>query len=569
MTTTYAGSALNITTTNATPNSVATSTTGSWDSVTTGTQGAWIDVKGGTWSNISGPSFSSQGTGSSDYLTAFMARPSGEAFQDGSITVSFPIGGFFGSSSGINLRLDTSTGSQYLLTTAGGSLEIFAINSGGVSVIASETITGFTIAHAYTLTLTAVGASPTTLSATMVDDTSSTTVSTIAPFTDSSIELQTAGVQALLAWSGTTFFASSVIIANTNSAPSLAVSPSTSTNAQIVTYTLTGTDTSWTSGTTFSISGVTGATIVMQSVNVGAQTGSVQVALGSANVGTLTFTDSTDAASGTSTVTLAAPGIPQVVTITPGNMQNILAWHAPNSGGAVATYNVYRGTTPGGESGTPIMTGIAALTYTDTGLTNGQIYYYKIAAVNATATGTLSAEVSATPAAGGVSNLTSPQALAAIGVLGRTIQPPFLTQSQTGMFIFNNKLVIPLTAYNLALGAAVINGADSNNIYLSFEPGDPASGYGALGTEVGSSGVTGGGAGGLTSAQILAVLGAIMHTLQPPFLTQNQTGVYLLANQLVIPQSSYNLGLGSGLVISTDSVNVFIGLNPGDPANGY
>jgi hypothetical protein len=58
---------------------------------------------------------------------------------------------------------------------------------------------------------------------------------------------------------------------------------------------------------------------------------------------------------------------------------------------------VYRGTTAGGESSL-VKTG-GALTYTDTGLTNGTTYYYKVAAINSAGTGTLSNEVSATPTA--------------------------------------------------------------------------------------------------------------------------------------------------------------------------
>ena len=62
-----------------------------------------------------------------------------------------------------------------------------------------------------------------------------------------------------------------------------------------------------------------------------------------------------------------------------------------------ATYNVYRGTTAGGEATAPIASGITAQSYSDTGLTSGTKYYYKVAAVNAAGTSALSIEVSATP----------------------------------------------------------------------------------------------------------------------------------------------------------------------------
>ena len=56
-----------------------------------------------------------------------------------------------------------------------------------------------------------------------------------------------------------------------------------------------------------------------------------------------------------------------------------LTWTA--STGAVS-YNIYRGTTAGGESTTPIATGVTTNTYTNTGLTPNTTYYYKVVAVN-------------------------------------------------------------------------------------------------------------------------------------------------------------------------------------------
>src|SRR5579883_1735957 len=95
--------------------------------------------------------------------------------------------------------------------------------------------------------------------------------------------------------------------------------------------------------------------------------------------------------------TLTVPGAPSSLAGTPGNTQVSLAWSAPTTGGAVATYNVYQGTSAGGESGTPIKTGVTTTSYTDTGLTNGTTYYYKVAGVNSVGTGAMSNEASATP----------------------------------------------------------------------------------------------------------------------------------------------------------------------------
>jgi Fibronectin type III domain len=82
-----------------------------------------------------------------------------------------------------------------------------------------------------------------------------------------------------------------------------------------------------------------------------------------------------------------------------GNGQVALSWTAPSSNGGspITGYNVYRGTTAGGESGTPVATGVTGTTFTDTGLTNGTTYFYTVAAVNAVGVSPQSGEASATP----------------------------------------------------------------------------------------------------------------------------------------------------------------------------
>ncbi len=89
---------------------------------------------------------------------------------------------------------------------------------------------------------------------------------------------------------------------------------------------------------------------------------------------------------------------PQNLAAVAGNAQVVLTWDAPASdgGSAITGYDVYRGTTSGGET---LLAGLGVvLTYTDTAVTNGVTYYYEVSAVNGVGAGPKSNEVSATPA---------------------------------------------------------------------------------------------------------------------------------------------------------------------------
>jgi predicted phage tail protein len=110
------------------------------------------------------------------------------------------------------------------------------------------------------------------------------------------------------------------------------------------------------------------------------------------------------AASATPTAKVTKPGLPNGLTASPGNGKVTLSWKAPGSDGGtgISGYEIYRGTSPGGESGTPVNASLVAGTsFTVTGLTNGTRYYFTVSAVNkAMLQGAKSGEASATPAAG-------------------------------------------------------------------------------------------------------------------------------------------------------------------------
>ena len=87
------------------------------------------------------------------------------------------------------------------------------------------------------------------------------------------------------------------------------------------------------------------------------------------------------------------PPLAPTVTATPSNKQVSLSWTAPQ--GAIS-YAVYRGTTSGGESSTPVASPTTT-NYVDTSVSNGTTYYYVVTASNGSCSSGNSTEVSATP----------------------------------------------------------------------------------------------------------------------------------------------------------------------------
>ncbi len=84
-----------------------------------------------------------------------------------------------------------------------------------------------------------------------------------------------------------------------------------------------------------------------------------------------------------------APAVPTGLSATGGSGQVSLSWTA--SAGATS-YNLYRGTTPGGEGTTPFQTGLTGTTFTDNTVTASSLYSYQVSAVNAQGESPFSAE---------------------------------------------------------------------------------------------------------------------------------------------------------------------------------
>ncbi len=149
------------------------------------------------------------------------------------------------------------------------------------------------------------------------------------------------------------------------------------------------------SGTTLQIrldgNGGTGGTTYGQSAFAFNLTG---IATGQLYHYQLTLTDRTGATQ------TQPPGIllaaPTSLTATAGSGQVALQWSTVS--GATG-YDIYRGTSPGGEGTTPFITGATGTSFTDTSVTNGMIYYYRVVPSALGAEGAASTEAVAAPSA--------------------------------------------------------------------------------------------------------------------------------------------------------------------------
>ncbi|GMK37672.1 hypothetical protein PCCS19_07260 [Paenibacillus sp. CCS19] len=136
-------------------------------------------------------------------------------------------------------------------------------------------------------------------------------------------------------------------------------------------------------------------------------------------------------ASATPQAIVSVPAAPASLTATAGNAQATLAWTASNG---ATSYNVKRATTSGGPY-TTVATGVAGLSYTNTGLTNGTTYYYVVSAVNSAGESANSAPASAAPAA----PITVPSAPASLTATAGNAQAALSWTASIGATSYNVK----------------------------------------------------------------------------------------------------------------------------------
>ncbi|MBS3816850.1 MAG: PQQ-binding-like beta-propeller repeat protein [Candidatus Thermoplasmatota archaeon] len=101
------------------------------------------------------------------------------------------------------------------------------------------------------------------------------------------------------------------------------------------------------------------------------------------------------------------PSEPQNLQASAGDAEVELTWDPPSDdgGSSINEYKIYRGTSSSSLTSHDNIGGNTT-SYTDTGLTNGETYYYQVSAVNGEGEGNRSTEVSATP----TSDITTPSA---------------------------------------------------------------------------------------------------------------------------------------------------------------
>jgi fibronectin type 3 domain-containing protein len=90
-----------------------------------------------------------------------------------------------------------------------------------------------------------------------------------------------------------------------------------------------------------------------------------------------------------STATGSSVPAPASLTATVAGTQINLSW---SSVSVAMSYNVYRGTSPGGEGATPFATGLTGTTFSDPNLQPGLSYYYDVTSVNGSGEGAPSVE---------------------------------------------------------------------------------------------------------------------------------------------------------------------------------
>jgi predicted phage tail protein len=167
-------------------------------------------------------------------------------------------------------------------------------------------------------------------------------------------------------------------------------------------------------------------------------------------------------------IPVTVPGAPGGLAAVAGNGQVTLSWAAPASDGGspVTGYLIYRGTSPGGETGTPVNgSPVTATSDTVTGLTNGTTYYFTVVAINAAGLSPPSDEASAALAPIGPTTGSPTTGPPTTG--SPNTAPPFAAPTRLTATAGDTKVSLSWTAPASDGGSSVI----SYKVYVATVPG--------------------------------------------------------------------------------------------------
>jgi hypothetical protein len=162
-------------------------------------------------------------------------------------------------------------------------------------------------------------------------------------------------------------------------------------------------------------------------------------------------------------VTQSPPPSPTGLTATAGDGLVSLAW---NTASGATGYDIYRGTSSGGESATPIATNVTGTSFTDSGVSDGTTYFYEVTALNGTLQSGDSNQASATPqlvnqqSATALASSANPSVYGQTITLTATVSPAGGSGTPTGSVTFKNG--------NALLGSALLtNGVATLQVTLT------------------------------------------------------------------------------------------------------
>ena len=334
----------------------------------------WLDVAGNL-ASVSGSALQIANVSNPWAGSDVLLRPVGENMRDGQSVIEWTASAT--SMSHIAAARWTGTNTCYFANVFGASVSpsfyLYRDAAGTITQVGSTgSSTSATVGDRLRATLAVTGASPATLTMTLYDVTTSTTLGT-ATTTDSTGP-QVAGQWGVVGGSGTAV--SYLRTATFSTAAPLSVSPSSltaSTSGNAVTLT----DPSIVAGTTFSLSSTgTGAAITAGGTATGSGSAVLTVSAGTA--GTITYSDSADAATATQPVTSATV----TTAVTSANLYfSPYNWFSVGGSGAMQNNNVRA-------------TGTTSVTTANPGA------YLKLAPVSSTSAGTVSLTLDTAPLSG-------------------------------------------------------------------------------------------------------------------------------------------------------------------------